>query len=132
MQLYLDTSALVKLVVAEPQSAALRSYLREFTSDTWFTSALARTELIRAVRRQGSMEIVDHARRILARLDLVALGNTQLDAAATMTPVDLRTLDAIHLAATLTAPNIRAMVTYDDRLGRAAAAAGIAVAAPTS
>jgi uncharacterized protein len=132
MQLYLDTSALVKLVVAEPESAALRSYLGEFSSDTRFTSALARTELLRAVGRQGSVDIVEHARRVLARLDLVALSNRQLDAAATLRPVDLRTLDAIHLAAALSAPDIRAVVTYDDRLGHAASVAGIAVAAPTS
>ena len=47
-----------------------------------------------------------------------------------MAPRELRTLDAIHLAAALTAPDLRAMVTYDSRLAEAAATAGIAVVSP--
>ena len=49
MQLYLDTSALVKLVVDEHESAALESYLAEYSADMRFTAALARTELLRAI-----------------------------------------------------------------------------------
>jgi CrcB protein len=48
---YLDTSALIKLVVAEPESPALRTYLGTIPDDTLFTAALTRTELIRALRR---------------------------------------------------------------------------------
>ena len=132
MQIYLDTSALVKLVVMEPESLALRSYLERFPSDTRFASALARTELVRAVAGRGSLEIVEHARRVLARLDLVTLSNRLLDAAARMAPPELRTLDAIHLAAALTAPDLRAIVTYDSRMTQAAANAGIAVVDPQS
>jgi uncharacterized protein len=130
MQVYLDTSALVKLVVKEPESRTLELYLGEFPTDTRFTAALARTELVRAVARQGSVDSVAHARRVLGRLDLVPLTNRLLDAAATITPPELRTLDAVHLAAALTAPELRAMVTYDIRLAAAAANAGIAVVSP--
>ena len=130
MQLYVDTSALVKLIVIEPESSSLRSYLGQLPSDSQFTSALARTELIRAVARHGSIEAVAHARRVLAKLDLVPLNNKLLDTAATLMPPELRTLDAINLAAARTAPELRAMVTYDSRLAEAAANAGIAVVGP--
>jgi uncharacterized protein len=130
MQLYLDTSALVKLVVLEPESLALRRYLGEFPADTRFVAALARTELVRAVARQGRIDIIEHARRVLARLDVLALSTRLLDVAAMLAPPELRTLDAIHLAAALTAPDLRAMVTYDSRLAEAAVDAGITVVGP--
>lgn len=130
MQVYLDTSALVKLVVREPESAALRRHLRSHTEDVRFTAALSRTELIRAVSRSGSFDVVAHARRVLSRLDTVPLTNRLLDEAATLGPPDLRTLDAIHLAAARTAPALRALVTYDVRLADAAEAIGVSVAIP--
>jgi uncharacterized protein len=130
MQIYVDTSALVKLVVVEAESATLRNYFADFRSDTQFTAALARTELLRAVARQGSNDVIDNARLALTKLDLVAVTNTLLDAAATIRPRELRTLDAIHLAAARTAPELRALVTYDNRLAEAAATAGLAVVTP--
>jgi hypothetical protein len=130
MRVYLDTSALVKLVVAESESAALRSFLARIPSDGRFTSAIARTELIRVIARRGSVEAVTHARRVLAKLDLVPLNSRLLDTAATIVPRELRTLDAIHLAAARIAPDLRQLVTYDGRLTEAAIAAGIAVVSP--
>jgi uncharacterized protein len=103
MQLYLDASALVKLVVLEPESSALLRYLEEHPGNGRFTAALTRTELVRAVARRGSNETVQHARRQLAKLDFVAITNTLLDTAASIAP-EFRTLDAIHLAAARTAP----------------------------
>ena len=130
MQIYIDTSALVKLVVVEAESAALRSYFEDFAHDTLFAAALARTELVRSVARLGSIEIIETARLVLTKLDLVTLNLALLDAAATIAPLELRTLDAIHLAAARTAPDLRALVTYDNHLAQAAAAAGIAVVSP--
>lgn len=130
MQIYVDTSALVKLVVVEAESAALRSYFEDFRSDTQFTAALARTELVRAVARQGSNDVIDNARLALTKLDLVAVTATLLDAATTIRPRELRTLDAIHLAAARTAPELRAVVTYDNRLAEAAGTAGLPVVTP--
>ena len=130
MQLYVDTSALVKLVVVEAESASLRSYLAECASDVRMAAALARTEFVRAVAAHRSIDVLENARRVLTRMHLVTLSNRLLEAAATMAPRELRTLDAIHLAAALTAPDLRAMVTYDSRLAEAAATAGIAVVSP--
>ena len=119
MQLYLDTSALVKLVTRERETPALRTYLIRYAHDVRFTAALSRTELLRAVRRSESFDLVGHAHRV--RL---------LDEAGSLGPPTLRTLDAIHLAAARTAPALRGLITYDTRLAAAAEAVGVAVAAP--
>jgi predicted nucleic acid-binding protein len=130
MQLYLETSALVKLIVIERETSALRTYLREFADDVRFTAALTRTELLRAVRRSGSSELAGHAHRVLGRLDLITLTNRLLDEAGSIGPPELRTLDAIHLAAARTAPALRGFITYDLRLAAAAEAVGVRVASP--
>ena len=130
MRTYLDTSALVKLVVSEGESAALNAYLRRVGDDTLFTAALTRTELVRAVAGAGSAAVVQ-ARRILDELDTINLTRRQLDAAADMRPARLRTLDAIHLAAAQRAgAELRAVLTYDNRMAAAAADLGITVEAP--
>jgi predicted nucleic acid-binding protein len=130
--IYLDTSALVKLVANEPESSALRAYLGTRSDIGWFTAVLTRTELIRAVSRTGDRSAIEHARTILVSLDLVALTDRLLETAATLAPPSLRTLDAIHLAAGMTAgPRLGSFVTYDDRMAAAARDAGLMLAQPT-
>ncbi len=130
MRTYLDTSALVKLVVAEPESTALRDYLRANAADTLFTAALARTELVRAVTGAG-VRAIARARRILDDLDTINLTRGLLDTAADLRPAGLRTLDAIHLAAAQRAGTaLRALLTYDARMAAAAADLGMVVEAP--
>jgi predicted nucleic acid-binding protein len=130
VRLYLDTSALVKLVVAEVESEALGVYLQGFPDDVLFTAALARTELLRAVADGGVTAITD-ARSLLDCLDTVAMGRLLLDHAGTLPPVRLRTLDAIHLAAAQRAgPSLRAVVTYDPRMVEAAAVLGMRAVGP--
>lgn len=125
---YLDSSALVKLVVAERESAALRRYLRSQPQRA--SCALARVEVMRAVRPQGGAA-VGRARRLLRRLDLVQLDDELLDAAAALEAGILRSLDAIHLAAAETlADELAAIVTYDDRMTAAARLLGLPVVAP--
>lgn len=131
MRLYLDTSALVKLVVAEAESDALSAYLRSHPDDAAFTSALARTELLRAVAA-GGVAAVTEARRLLDSLDTVALSRSLLDHAGTLPPTHLRTLDAIHLAAALLAgSDLRAVITYDNRMSEAAAVLGMPAVGPS-
>ena len=130
MRTYFDTSALIKLVVAEPETSSLRLYLREIGGDTLFTAALTRTELIRAVRRVD-VHALAAARRVLAGLATVNLTPAILDEAATLDPPLLRSLDAIHLAAAQRAgADLRAVVTYDARMSEAATLLGMPIAAP--
>jgi predicted nucleic acid-binding protein len=132
VKLYLDSSALVKLVQREAESSALRRYLRRHGEDRRVTSSLARVEVVRAVAGGGPNAIA-HARRQLARLDQVALDRALLDVAATLAPGErLRSLDAIHLAsAHAFASDLRAVVTYDQRMAAAGLALGMVIEAPT-
>ena len=128
MNVYVDTSALVKLVIEEAESHALAQYLAGSPGDNRLTAAIARTELLRAVARRGAA--VENARTALTRLNYVSITTSLLDVAAAVGPFELRILDAIHLAAAMSVPDLRALITYDRRLAAAAADAGIAVAAP--
>jgi uncharacterized protein len=131
VRLYLDSSAIVKLVKAETESAALRRHLRRRREDGRVTSALARVEVVRAVAGGGA-EAIAHARRQLARLEQINLDRQLLDDAASIAPaIALRTLDAIHLAsAQAIGSELSEVVTYDERMKAAAESLGMAVAAP--
>ena len=131
MRLYLDSSALVKLVQLEAESAALREFLRRHRGDERVCSALARVEVIRAVLA-GGPAAVTQARRQLARMHLMLINQSVLDQAATLAPGSLvRSLDAIHLAtAQLLGSELRAVITYDSRMAQVAAGLGMAVASP--
>lgn len=127
---YLDASALVKLVVAEPESAALIDRLREWPHRA--SSALSITEVPRALRRAGfAAPATRRARAVLARVALIEIDRAILTAAASLNPAGLRTLDAVHLATALTLrPDLATFVTYDRRLGAAAELADLEVTAP--
>ena len=130
MRIYLDSSALVKLVQREHGSDALRRYLRRHRSDDRVTSALARTEVVRAVLAGGAAAIAQ-ARSHLARTQQIRLGTAVLDSAATLAPDNLRSLDAVHIASALrVGAGLRALVTYDQRMAAAATAVGLPVEAP--
>lgn len=130
MTLYLDSSAIVKLVQREAESDALRRYLRQHRVDPRASSTLARVEVVRAVRAGGA-DMIGLARRQLARLYLVPLHRNLLDEAAEMGDIVLRSLDAVHLAsAAQLGEDLRAVVTYDVRMQSAAAALDIDVVAP--
>jgi uncharacterized protein len=127
--IYLDSSAIVKLAVREPESLALRRYLRR--KQPLIASALARTEVLRALLPSGP-PAVERGRDVLRRLDLVRVNDRVLNAAGALPPNELRSLDAIHLATIqLLGSDLRTVVTYDDRMARAAAAMGYKVVQPT-
>jgi predicted nucleic acid-binding protein len=132
VRLYLDSSALVKLVKREDESSALRRFLRRHLADGKVTSALARVEVVRAVSGGGPAAVA-HARRQLARIDQINLERGLLDDAATLWPGSaLRSLDAIHLASARSiGADIRAVLTYDQRMSDAATALGLMVEAPS-
>lgn len=126
---YLDTSALVKLVVAEPETKALITWLNR-TAGEWVSSDVARAELLRAVRRAVPDRVV-RAREILDSLTLLGVTTQIYEEAARIDPPALRTLDALHLAVALDlGDDLESIVTYDDRLAEAAAANGVPTTAP--
>ena len=127
--IYLDSSALVKLVVREPESVALLRYLGQHPDRA--SCGLARTEVVRAVGPQGGRALA-RARKILNRIDLVALDDELLDDAGLLGTSALRSLDAIHLAAARSlGRDLIAVVTYDSRMAAAATALGLDVASPS-
>jgi len=116
--IYLDSSAIVKLVVREPETSALLRYLRR--KRPLVSSALARTEVLRALLPSGE-EAMARARDVLRRLDLVRVNDRILNAAGLLAPPELRSLDAIHFAtAAEIGDDLKALVTYDDRMIAAA------------
>lgn len=125
---YLDSSAFVKLVVRETETAALRRFLKRWPRRA--SSALVRAEAVRAVRRAGA-EAVARTLTLLRRMHLVALDDEMLERAGLLDPVTLRTLDAIHLATALSLQgDLGVVITYDERMAEGARALGLRVAVP--
>lgn len=126
---YLDTSAAVRLVVTEPETSALRRWLRS-TDLAIVASDLVRTELLRVTRKAAPTEM-HRARAVLEALTLLALTPEICERAALLQPPTLRTLDALHLAAALElGDDLTGVITYDDRLAEPVAALGHRVIAP--
>jgi len=124
---YLDASAIVKLVAEETESAALKGFLADRGERA--SANIARVEVVRAVRHKGSIA-VRNARAVLDEIDLIQLDDELLDLAGDLEG-QLRSLDAIHLAAALElGDELEAVVTYDARMALAAEALGLPVAAP--
>jgi uncharacterized protein len=127
MALYLDTSALVKLVVRESESDELRTFVgaREMVS-----CQIARTELIRAIAREQPRSVPD-AEDLIAEMTLIALNRLLTAQAAWVKPPVLRSLGALHVAtAASLAGDLEALVTYDRRMAEAGQMAGLPVASP--
>jgi len=125
---YLDSSAIVKLVVAEPESSRLHNYLRR--RGPLVTSALARTEVKRAALREGTAALA-RVPRVFERINLVRVNDSVLNIAGELLPMDLRSLDAIHLATALAlGSDLGRLVTYDERMRSAAGQLGMRTAAP--
>lgn len=130
MLIYCDSSALVKLVAEEPETDALESWLTSRPEPVLTSSVLARTEVVRAVRRLGPDAVVA-ARELLDELAIIAMDPDLADEAGDLDPASMRSLDAVHLAAARRlGPALGAFVAYDKRLADAAVAAGLAVSRP--
>lgn len=125
--MYLDSSAIVKLVVEEPESARLEQFLDPFHALA--SCGLARVEVPRAVAHRGPDTAI-RARSLLAGIHLVQLADGLLDVAGGLR-VGLRSLDAIHVAAARQlGDDLECLVTYDHRMAAAAEEVGLTVAAP--
>ena len=126
--LYLDSSAIVKLAVAEPESAALRQFLRR--KGPLVSSALALTEMTRAMLPLGDAA-VRRGLEVLAGIELVRVSDRILKDAGAVLPAELRSLDAIHLATMrLINASLSWVVTYDQRMVDAVGTLGYPVKAP--
>jgi uncharacterized protein len=123
--IYLDSSALLKLLYEEHESAALEGWLSARASTPVVSSELAKVEVIRGCRRVNA-EALPEARALLAELDLIPLTRDVVDEAAKMGGSLLSSLDAIHLASALSIrADISAFIAYDLGLANAASAAGL-------
>lgn len=129
--LYLDSSALVKLVIRERESGDLQERLRESRSEMSLSSLVAAVEVPRAVARATDEHAaVRRADEVLAAVDLRQLDEDVIAAAGTV-GADVRSLDAIHLGTAITLrDDIDAFIAYDRRLLEAAQAAGLPAVAP--
>lgn len=125
---YLDTSAFVKLVRAEPESPQLRAQLA--VGDQLVSSALLVVEGRRAAARYGATAL-QRARAALTTITLLTIDDATLESAAELRPPALRSLDALHLAAAASlGDELGRFFCYDTRLGDAAAQLGFDVRAP--
>jgi len=121
--IYVDTSALVKLIITEEHST-------EYIYSPMAVSEIGAVELRRAVRLQRP-DLLTDAEHLLARMTKVAVNRAVLQAAGGLQPASLRTLDAIHLASAVTMGDLLdAFVSYDQRLLEAARLAGLPTASP--
>ena len=132
--LYLDTSAIVRLIAEEAESAEL---VEAVTGGRLVSSEIAIAEVPRALRRikaeRPAAELVDliaRADAVLGVLALVAVGRDVLTLAGAFTLPTLRALDAIHVATSLLLDDLGLFISYDARQLRAAAEAGLTIASP--
>jgi predicted nucleic acid-binding protein len=141
--IYFDTCALLKLIREDANSPALGVFIDARPDTRWFSSELARAELVRTVRRinhddrgrlidEGRLRAeLEYIESLWERLDLIAVSTRVLNDAAAIEQPFLRTLDAIHLAAaTSMRLSLSAFVTYDKKLATAAQQAGLTVLSP--
>lgn len=129
--LYVETSALLKRYVQEPESIQCQSILDEHSH--WVTSRITVTEtLINLRKRLSTMEFGIASKLFEADLTLfdVVEFDTKLSLLATDVAAknSLSTLDSIHLASALRPKSLRiAFLTYDKRLASAAKKNGLRV-----
>jgi len=133
--IYLDASALVKVVVEEKESSALRAWIA--TGPDRLSSVVTAVELRRAARRVAAgvseviaRELTRETEVLLRGVQLLTLDEQIAQQAATLEPPTLRSIDVIHLATALSVDDLSHFVTYDARLAEAAARAGLVVAMP--
>lgn len=136
MRVYLDSSAVLKRVLVEPESADLVAAVDKHHTegDVLVSSSLAWIEVTRVLRSLRCATLADVADDVDAAMSGVAehpLVAEVLALARRVDPAVLRSLDAIHLASALLL-EAAVMLTYDQRLAAACIQGGLAVAAPGS
>ena len=126
---YVDTSVFGRVLLDEPDKDAIRRDLAKF--DRRVASRLLRVELRRLARREDALEGAD---RVLDDVQLIPMDDGVLASAETISPTNVGTLDAIHLATALRlakAGKLDALMTYDKRLADGAREHDITVLSPS-
>jgi len=128
---YIDSSATVKLILPEPESQDVVNFIEDLEL---VSSRLVDIETRRAVSAaEADDETIARMEIVLEAINLVEIAPTIADAAGALGPSSLRTLDAIHLATALSfGEELKTMIAFDTRLGRAARSHGLAVESPGS
>ncbi len=127
--LYLDASAIVKLVVRERETDALTRHLGDAAT---IASEIVSLEVPRAAYlKTGAEETIGRAEALLRFFHLLELDEELQREAARVRPIELRSLDAVQLVSALRVrEQIDAVVVYDRRLADASRTAGLAVETP--
>lgn len=126
--LYVDTSAIGRILLAEPDAAAIRATLVRY--DAWWSSELLVVELRRLAARENLLSAADH---LISGLQLLGVDSASLERASRLEPSEVRTLDAIHLEAAValkTRDEVTAVLTYDHQLQAGCAHHALPVEAP--
>ncbi len=130
--IYLDTSAMAKLIVQEVETAALVEWLGQRPDETAVTSALGRVELMRMAAGDGGEGVVERAGDLLDGVDIVPISDEVVSVAETIAPATLRSLDAIHLASIAQIhTELTAVIAYDQRLLDGCVALGYPTISPS-
>ena len=127
MSYYLDSSAILKIIFQEDESAALAKFITEPA----ITSSISRVEVLRTVQR------IDHSRVQLAQSELAKINIVEpIPSILTIAEnfsheVTLRSLDAIHVATVIfLSTATRGLITYDKLMAKNAEQLGLKVLAP--
>jgi len=125
---YFDSSALVKIVIQEPESKALAAWVEG--KERLVACELVRVEVVRAVRLSDPAA-VPRAHQAIETLALLRLDDALYGVAADLDPPSLRSLDAVHLAAAIAVGSeLAGVVTYDARMQDGARQLGLQVESP--
>jgi len=127
--IYLDTSALGRILLAEPDATAIRSVLDQ--RNDWWSSELLVVELRRFATRENLM---DPAEKLLKEIDLLSVDSDTLQRASRVEPPEVRSLDAIHLDAAIHLKEqgkIESVLTYDHQLQSGCRHHGLEIVAPS-
>lgn len=127
MSWYLDSSAVLKLLIAEKESAALTDFI-DFTIKS---SALTRVEVIRVLLKIAPERVAD-AKAILVGIDVTPVNSAVLNTAENFNPsITLRSLDALHVATVLfLEKTVEGLITYDKQMITNAKELGIKTLSP--
>ncbi|MPY81228.1 MAG: PIN domain-containing protein [Actinophytocola sp.] len=134
MRVYVDSSALLKRVIEEPESQDLRRTLREHVDGQalLLSSRLAAIEVSRAIRARftlGYAAAADYVDDALSGVSESPISDEVVSLSQRLNPDRLRSLDAIHVASAMLL-DTDLLITYDDRMAEAGEVNGLRCAAP--